>query len=97
LATPFFASPDEPAQVARAVALVHGQLIGKTVKNDGNAVTDVTIPKVYAAGRSYGSCFTFKDLVPASCAHRLPRSKAEVRTVTYVGRYPPLYYAVVLG
>ena len=95
LATPFFASPDEPAQVARAVALVHGQLIGKTVKNDGNAITDVTIPKVYAAGLSYGGCFTFNDLVPASCARRLPRSKAEVRTITYVGRYPPLYYAVV--
>ena len=95
LATPFFASPDEPAQVARAVALVHGQLIGKTVKNAGNAITDVTIPKVYAAGVEYGGCFTFKDTVSAACAARLPRSTAEVRTVTYVGRYPPLYYAIV--
>jgi Predicted membrane protein (DUF2142) len=95
LATPFFASPDEPAQVARAVALVHGQLIGKTVKNSGNAITHVTIPKVYAAGSAYGSCFTFKDTVPASCAHRLTQSKTEVRSTTYVGRYPPLYYAIV--
>jgi hypothetical protein len=95
LATPFFASPDEPAQVARAVALVHGQLVGKTVKNAGNAITDVTIPKVYASGPRYGGCFTFKDTVPASCAHRLTQSKAEVRAVTYVGRYPPLYYAIV--
>jgi Predicted membrane protein (DUF2142) len=95
LATPFFASPDEPAQVARAVALVHGQLIGQTVKNDGNAITHVTIPKVYAAGSKYGSCFTFKDTVPASCAAPLTQSKKEVRAVTYVGRYPPLYYAIV--
>ena len=95
LATPFFASPDEPAQVARAVALVHGQLVGRTVKNAGNAITDITIPKVYAAGPEYGGCFTFKDTVPASCAHHLTQSKAEERTYTYVGRYPPLYYAIV--
>jgi hypothetical protein len=95
LATPYFASPDEPAQVARAVALVHGQLIGKTVKNAGNAVTDITIPKVYAAGSAYGGCFTFLDTVSAACAKPLTQSKAEVRTTTYVGRYPPLYYAIV--
>jgi hypothetical protein len=77
------------------VALEHGQLIGKTVKNAGNAITDVTIPEVYAAGRSYGGCFTFKDTVSASCARHLTQSKAEVRTITYVGRYPPLYYAIV--
>ena len=95
LATPLFASPDEPAQVARAVALVHGQLVGRTVKNAGNAITDITIPKVYAAGPTYGGCFTFKDTVPASCAGHLTQSKREVRTYTYVGRYPPLYYAIV--
>jgi len=95
LATPFFASPDEPAQVARAVALVHGQLIGKTVDNDGNPITDVTIPKVYAAGSAYAACFAFKDTVPASCTTRLTQSKEAVRTTTYVGRYPPLYYAIV--
>jgi hypothetical protein len=95
LATPFFASPDEPAQVARAVALEHGQLIGKTVKNAGNAITDVTIPKIYAAGTAYGGCFTFKDTVSASCAKDLTQSKREVRAITYVGRYPPLYYAIV--
>jgi hypothetical protein len=95
LATPFFASPDEPAQVARAVALVHGQLVGRTVHNAGSALTHITIPKVYAAGPVYGGCFTFKDTVPASCAHHLTQSKAEVHTFTYVGRYPPLYYAIV--
>jgi hypothetical protein len=95
LATPLFASPDEPTQVVRAVALVHGELIGKTVKNDGNAITDVTVPKVYAAGSSYGSCFTFNDTVSAACAAPLTHSRAEVRTITYVGRYPPLYYAIV--
>jgi hypothetical protein len=95
LATPLFASPDEPAQVARAVALDHGQLIGKTVRNEGNAITHITIPKVYAAGNSYGSCFTFKDTESASCAAPLTHATKEIRASTYVGRYPPLYYAIV--
>jgi hypothetical protein len=33
--------------------------------------------------------------VSAACAARLTQSKAEVRATTYVGRYPPLYYAIV--
>jgi hypothetical protein len=33
--------------------------------------------------------------VSASCAARLTQSKTEVRATTYVGRYPPLYYAIV--
>jgi hypothetical protein len=95
VATPLFASPDEPAHVVRAVALVHGDLIGKTVKNVGNAVTDVMVPRVYASGPAYGGCFAFKDTVPASCAAPITRSTEEVATATPAGRYPPLYYAVV--
>ena len=97
IATPLFASPDEPAQVARAVALVHGDLIGTTVKSAGNAITDITIPAVYSyrTGAAYGSCFVFQPNVPASCAAPITRSTAEVATTTYAGRYPPLYYAIV--
>ena len=97
IATPLFASPDEPAQVARAVALVHGDLVGTTVKNAGNAITDITIPAVYSyrSGAAYGSCFVFQPDVPASCAAPITRSTAEVATTTYAGRYPPLYYAIV--
>ncbi len=97
IATPLFASPDEPAQIARAVALVHGDLIGTTVKNAGNAITDITIPAVYSyrTGAAYGSCFVFQPNVPASCAAPITRSTAEVATTTYAGRYPPLYYAIV--
>ncbi len=97
IATPLFASPDEPAQVARAVALVHGDLIGTTVKNAGTAITDITVPAVYSyrSGAAYGSCFVFQPRVPASCARPITHSTAEVASTTYVGRYPPLYYAIV--
>lgn len=95
LATPFGASPDEPAHIERAVALDHGTLIGRTYKNVGNAITRITVPKLYAAESDYGSCFTFKSLQPATCAKPLTNSTKEDRTITYVGRYPPLYYAIV--
>ncbi len=95
LATPLFASPDEPTHVARAVALVRGELIGRTIGNAGNAHTGITIPELYAEGGRDSKCFAFKDKVPASCAPNVSRSAKELRTSTYAGRYPPLYYAVV--
>jgi predicted membrane protein DUF2142 len=95
LASPLSASPDEPAHVDRAVALDHGQLIGQTYQNDGNAKTVVTVPKMYGAENYYGSCFTFNSAQPATCAKPLTSSTQELPTITYVGRYPPLYYAIV--
>ena len=81
--------------MSRAAALVHGQIIGKTVHWPGNPRTDVTVPAVYASGGSAATCFAFKPAVPASCQGPLPHSTDEVGTTTYVGRYPPLYYAIV--
>lgn len=95
LATPLFSSPDEPSQVARAAALVRGQLIGRTVRTAGNATTVITIPQVYAGGEAYTSCYTFKPAVPATCAGAYHGSTRVVSTSTYSGRYPPLYYAIV--
>jgi hypothetical protein len=95
LATPLFASPDEPTQVARAVSLVRGELIGRTIGSASNANTGVTIPELYSLGGPYAKCFAFKDEVAASCAGHLSGSRNEVKTTTYAGRYPPLYYAIV--
>lgn len=95
LATPMYASPDEQAHVARAVALVRGELIGGTYKSASNAITLITIPFFYAEGGYYASCFAYKGTVPASCAKPLPQVAKDIPTATYVGRYPPLYYAIV--
>jgi len=95
LATPLFASPDEPAQVIHAAALVRGQLIGTPIHGSSSAYTAVTVPALIADGNRYPSCFAFKISVPASCAEPLTTSTKEVVTTTYVGRYPPLYYALV--
>jgi Predicted membrane protein (DUF2142) len=94
-ATPFFASPDEPAHVSRAVALVHGQLIGHTIKSASNPLTIVRVPGLYVYGGAETSCFGFKPTVSASCSGPLRGTKRDISAQTYVGRYPPLYYAIV--
>ena len=95
VATPLFASPDEPAHVVHAAAAVRGEIVGRTVKSSSNAMTRVSIPEVFAAGYPYTTCFMGHDTVPASCAPALSTSTKVVRTATYVGRYPPLYYLMV--
>ena len=94
-ATPLFASPDEPTQVARAAAVVRGQLVGKTVGTDRNAMTTVRIPFVLASGEPMATCFQFRPTVPASCQPAMPTSTKVAAIHTYVGRYPPLYYLIV--
>lgn len=95
LATPLFASPDEWAHVARAVALDRGQVIGQTVESSDNAFTDINIPELYAVGEKWERCFAGKPTVPASCAGPFKGSARVVPATTYAGRYPPLYYAIV--
>lgn len=95
LATPLYASPDEPAHVIRAAAIVRGQLVGQTIKDVADAHTQVTVPDVFATGGLYAHCFAFHPTVPASCASPLTSSTQTVSAETYVGRYPPFYYLVV--
>lgn len=95
LATPLFASPDEPTQVIHAAAAARGQLVGATVDGPRSAYTGVTVPAVFASGANASTCFAFHADVSASCAQPLTASAQTVRVDTYVGRYPPLYYVVV--
>ncbi len=95
LATPLYASPDEPAHVVHAVALDHGQLIGTPVGGPSSAIIRVTVPASISDGNRYRECFSFTTSVAASCARALTTSSAPTSTETSAGRYPPLYYAVV--
>lgn len=95
LASPLFSAPDEPTQVVRAAAVVRGELVGSTIGSVTNATTGVTVPAVYNSGPPYTACFAFHPDVPASCAAPIKASGRSVRTTTYAGRYPPLYYLVV--
>jgi hypothetical protein len=98
LATPLFGGPDEPYQVVRAVAIVHGQPAGQIVKSSGyySVLQGVRIPAYYGTANDIPKCFAHKPDVAANCAHPFTatdRTTAEVLTSTAL--YPPLYHALV--
>ncbi len=95
LATPLFASPDEPTQVVTAAATARGELVGATIDGPASPFTAVKVPAVFASGTTYPDCFKFHPTVSASCAPKLTTSTATVRIGTAVSRYPPLYYLIV--
>lgn len=98
LATPLFASPDEPGQVIKAVAVAHGQLTGATVQTGGyfRFETGVDIPGYYEQSLDETKCFINDVLRPAGCAPAFDaRNTGRTQVLTWIGRYPPLYYAVV--
>lgn len=101
LANPIGNSPDEPAQIARAASLVRGHPIGSHIKGLPAAYTSVDVPRTYAlqynstGGPSGGhDCYHFLPFATASC-ERILSSSRTIADPTYMGRYPPLYFAVV--
>ncbi|MCZ2822350.1 DUF2142 domain-containing protein [Modestobacter sp. VKM Ac-2977] len=99
LATPLFASPDESAQVVKAVAVARGELTGRTIETPGGyfqLITGVDVPAYYGQAQPNPDCFIYDLNEPPDCAPPFVADGAgdgEVRT--WIGRYPPLYYAVV--
>ena len=55
----------------------------------------VKVPEVFASLETDVGCYQYKSTVPAGCQHPLNSSTHTVSVETYVGRYPPFYYAIV--
>lgn len=95
LATPLYSAPDEAAHVTRAAAVVRGQFVGHTESGPQDAYTDVQVPDVFANGGYWVHCFLRHAKKSAACEIPIVNSTTLTYTSTYVGRYPPLYYAFV--
>lgn len=94
LATPLFASPDEPAHVIRAASVARGQLLGRAVHDPRlKGALRVDVPAIYTSADSV-ACFAFRPETPASCA-RFAGPRREQPVVTNAGKHPPLFYALV--
>ena len=91
VATPLSASPDEPAHIIKAAAVVRGQLIGEPTSRQG--FTTVTIPS--AVGNAWAwTCPAYHPQTTADC--QVITGDSTVRsTVTSAGLYNPTYYALV--
>lgn len=59
-----------------------------------NAFTIVTVPKSFSSFPPSKVCNSL-PIAPDSCPTHLNGSDQPVKAITYVGRYPPLYYAIV--
>ncbi|HET9058728.1 MAG TPA: DUF2142 domain-containing protein [Acidimicrobiales bacterium] len=96
LASPLGSSPDAPSQIARAASVVRGQWVGPSAPGPGSNVTTlVRVPRTYALEAADSRCFMFLEAVSAECATPQPVSGKLVTVQSHVGRYPPLYYAMV--
>jgi hypothetical protein len=71
-----------------------GCIFYASVQRCSAADTVVTVPSSFG-DFSRPECFTVFQQVPAGCDPGLRGSDREVKATTYVGRYPPLYYAIV--
>jgi hypothetical protein len=95
LATPLGGAPDEPAQIVKAAATVRGELIGQASGHELAATRAFQVPAVFKPIYSLPTCYQFHPTIPAGCAPHLSSSGRLVTVLTYVARYPPLYYSMV--
>jgi hypothetical protein len=108
LATPVFASPDEPSHVVRAWSVVHGTLLGDEFRphqGPPNPLGETFLPHDWTYGmsvrapeayRDWGNirCLAFAPTATADCL-ALGSSTRSQPVLTYTGRYFPPYYLVV--
>lgn len=99
---PLGAPIDEPSHMLWAAAVSDGQFTpqrhtmevvwGKPLLIED---TEVTVPKELAELATEINCFSHQPGVPASCYEPLNKSTAEVKYVTPMGSYNPVYYMIV--
>ena len=96
LASPLFSVPDEPVHAAKAVALWTSQPGVDRTRPDGLIYTSYDLPMEWTQALDVTDCFRLKEDVTADCAPAFGDPSTEHQPVlTYVGHYPPLFYALV--
>jgi hypothetical protein len=93
VSTPLSASPDEPAHIIKAAAVVRGELIGTATERSG--FTRVTVPEGIAKAWSW-TCPAYHPETSAVCMGTISGGSSQPTAVeTSAGLYNPLYYVLV--
>jgi hypothetical protein len=92
IASPVPSGPDEGAHLTKAAGIAHGTLIGTAVRGEPET-TEMRVPATLLSLTAVSRCDYHKRR-SAHCAAHLTGAAELVGRPTYVGRYPPLYYAV---
>jgi hypothetical protein len=91
--TPYPSGPDEPAQIVKAAAVDRGTLTGRPA-TPGSVYQYVPVPETYAAMETRNqACVYTSDVTTGGCIKSRVDSGRTVQAITYLARYPPLYYA----
>ena len=104
-ASPLLSVPDEPAHLVKSAAVARGELTGRkiAIRDEGPGsifrggfTVVVDVPLSYAWQTSeIPNCFIYDPTTPAGCAPEFRDQPEEVTWTTWVGEYPPTYYAAV--
>ncbi len=92
LSSPIMSVPDENAHALKAVAQVHGQVIGYQVPGVKHTVVD--LPEGYRYSPQI-LCFATQPDQPANCEVELGDAGGQDWFNTWVGAYNPVYYYLV--
>ena len=84
--TPMAASPDEPAHIIKAAAVVRGEWIGEPTDRPG--FTKVEVPAGVAAAWNW-TCTAYEESTPASCQGTFRDGSELVAAKTSAGLYNP--------
>ena len=102
LATPRQSAPDELAQTVKAASVAQGELSGPERHTTIDAPPYVDsiessfrIPAGYADLYLLNACYVTQPQVPAGCAPAPSPASGTAVATSYVGTYPPTYYALV--
>ncbi len=94
LSTPIPSGPDEPTHYVKATAVAQGTLTGERPPGFPRGTVLVRIPGSFVLYEPDLGCYYLRPEVPAGCT-LLPGPDPTLQaTTTYVGEYPPLYYAL---
>lgn len=90
IATPLFASPDEPAHLYKSYGTAHGELLGTPIADQPSNVRLFDVPD--SMGQGNVMCYFFVPDQPADCA-----TGSSSAGVSAAAVYPPFWYALVGG
>ncbi|MEK7422235.1 MAG: DUF2142 domain-containing protein [Actinomycetota bacterium] len=90
MATPLFASPDEPAHLYKAYGTAHGEMLGTPIPDQPSNIRLFDVPDTM--GQPNVMCYFFVPEQPADCA-----TGSSSAGVSAAAVYPPFWYAIVGG
>lgn len=97
LASPQYASPDEPAHVFRAAAVVRGEILPHAGDSVSGGTGMLMVPEGFAINSDRAVCNAMHSHMSADCFHPVPADDDLIERPSGAAKYNPVYYLLVGG